>query len=85
MARRPEPEVILSRQELEDLRQHLTKLSTPGLEGEYQERKSLLLSLSADTPRLPPGQFEVPTTGSNPTVGHALAGASADSETEPIN
>lgn len=34
MASRPEAEVILSRQELEDLRQHLTKLSTPGLEGE---------------------------------------------------
>ena len=36
MARPPDPEVILSRQELEDLRHHLTKLSTPGLEGEYQ-------------------------------------------------
>jgi hypothetical protein len=53
MARRPEPEVILSRQELEDLRQHLSKLSTPGLEGEYQERKSVLLSLSARSSGLP--------------------------------
>jgi hypothetical protein len=36
MARRPDAEVILSREELEDLRQHLAKLSTPGLESEYQ-------------------------------------------------
>jgi hypothetical protein len=36
MAHHLEPEVILSREELEDLRQHLAKLSTPGLEGEYQ-------------------------------------------------
>jgi hypothetical protein len=36
MTRRQEPEVILSRAELDDLRRDLSKLSTPGLETEYQ-------------------------------------------------
>jgi hypothetical protein len=36
MTRQPEPEVILNREELEDLRRNLSKRSIPGLEAEYQ-------------------------------------------------
>jgi hypothetical protein len=51
MANRPETEPILSREDLEELRRHLAKLSVPGVEGVYN---TAYKDCRFDGKRLPP-------------------------------